>query len=202
MSNTTPEHQSQAQAQLQRQFKSPTHPSVIRVVQQPGSFASYSESTTTQPPGALVARLTSPPLTFVPGKSWSTVQVSETQHIELNCDFLYLNHSCEPSLELHVVPDGGDLDNAKPVIEVRVAARRDEHGNPQGIKPGDELTFFYPSTEWIMDQPFECRCATKSCKGWISGARDMTPDQLRGYFLNAHIEDLRSIPRQEAGGKD
>ncbi|EXJ92755.1 hypothetical protein A1O3_01307 [Capronia epimyces CBS 606.96] len=178
--------------------QSPTHPSVIRVVRQPGSFASYSISTTTLPAGALVARLTSPPLTFAPAKRWSSVQVSETQHIELNCDFLYVNHSCEPSLEFHVV---ADAEEDKPVIEVRVAARRDEHGQPVGIQPGDHLTFFYPSTEWIMDQPFECKCGTRSCKGWISGARDMTPDQLRGYFLNAHIEDLRSIPRQQQEGQ-
>ncbi|KAL2392856.1 hypothetical protein ABEF93_002005 [Exophiala dermatitidis] len=174
-----------------------THPDVIKVIRQPGSFASYSVSTTTLPPGALMARLTSPPLTFAPVKRWSSVQVSENQHIELNCDFLYVNHSCEPSVEFHVIPE-----EDKPVIEVRVAMRRDENGNPKGIKPGDELTFFYPSTEWVMDQPFECKCGTKSCKGWISGARDMTPDQLRGYFLNAHIEDLRSIPRQQAQGKN
>lgn len=173
-------------------MESPTHPSVINVVRRPGSFESYSVSTTTLPPGALMARLTSPPLTFAP-KRWSSVQVSETQHIELNCDFLYVNHSCEPSLEFHVVPD-----SEEPVIEIRVAPRRDANNDKVvGIREGDELTFFYPSTEWEMDQAFDCKCGTRSCKGRISGAKDMTGEQLRGYFLNAHIEDLRSIPGSE-----
>lgn len=170
----------------------PSHPSVISVVRQPGSFASYSVSTATLAPGALVVRLASPPLTLAPAKRWSSVQVSESQHIELNCDFLYVNHSCEPSLEFHVVPDCDE-----PVIEIRVAARRDEHGNPRGVVPGDEFTFFYPSTEWEMDVPFQCHCGTTSCKGLIAGAKDMTGEQLRGYFLNAHIEDLRSVPRED-----
>ncbi|KAK5467493.1 hypothetical protein LTS15_000466 [Exophiala xenobiotica] len=166
----------------------PTHPSVIRVVRESGFHASYSVSAVSLPAGALFARLASPPLSFAPLKRWSTVQVSETQHIELNCDFF-----CEPSLEFHVVPD-----SEEPVIEVRVAARRDNGGNPtRGVKAGDELTFFYPSTEWEMEQPFQCGCGTASCKGLISGAKDMTPEQLRGYFLNAHIEDLRSVPRAE-----
>jgi len=169
---------------------SPTHPSVMRVVQQPGSFASYSVSTTALPPGALMARLACPPMTLTGTRRWSSVQVSENQHVELNCDFLYINHSCEPSLEFHVVPD----DSEQPVIEVRVAATKE-------LQLGNELTFFYPSTEWEMDQPFQCECGTASCKGTISGAKDMTGEQLRGYFLNAHIEDLRSIPRPEKDQK-
>ncbi|KAK4937929.1 hypothetical protein LTR10_021570 [Elasticomyces elasticus] len=173
-----------------------THPSVIKVVRRPGDFSSYSVSTTSLPPGALMARLTSPPLTFADRKRWSSVQVSENKHIELNCDFLYINHSCEPSLEFHVIPD-----SEEPVIEVRVASRRDENGNPKGVSVDDVLTFFYPSTEWEMDQPFQCNCGTRSCKGRISGAKDMPGEQLRGYFLNAHIEDLRSIPSDSEGNK-
>ncbi|KIX01830.1 uncharacterized protein Z518_09557 [Rhinocladiella mackenziei CBS 650.93] len=175
-------------------FQSPTHPSVMNVIRRPGSFESYSISVVTLAPGALMARLTSPPMTLTATQRWSSVQVSETQHVELNCDFLYVNHSCEPSLEFHVIPDCDE-----PVIEIRVATRHDEAGHPKGLSPGDELTFFYPSTEWVMNQPFQCRCGTRSCQGRISGSRDMSSEQLRGYFLNAHIEDLRSIPRE---GKD
>lgn len=29
------------------------------------------------------------------------------------------------------------------------------------IQPGDELSFFYPSTEWEMAQGFECKCGAK-----------------------------------------
>lgn len=77
----------------------------------------------------------------------------------------------------------------------------------KGIQPGDELTvghvpshilsldshplqFFYPSTEWSMAQAFECNCATPSCRGTISGAKDMSPKSLEGVWLSAHIRQL------------
>ncbi|KAK6699935.1 hypothetical protein SNK03_012673 [Fusarium graminearum] len=63
---------------------------------------------------------------------------------------------------------------------------------PKGLKVGDELTFFYPSTEWHMAQPFDCLCGTGSCRGRISGARDMTQAQLDGMWLNGHIIQLRA----------
>lgn len=44
--------------------------------------------------------------------------------------------------------------------EVRVS----EDG--EGLKEGDELTFFYPSTEWSMAQPFDCLC-----KGVMKGRK-------------------------------
>jgi hypothetical protein len=50
--------------------------------------------------------------------------------------------------------------------------------------------FFYPSTEWSMAQPFDCLCGTPSCRGRITGARDMPPEQLEGVWLNRHIRDL------------
>lgn len=67
---------------------------------------------------------------------------------------------------------------------------------PKGIKPGDELSFFYPSTEWHMAQPFDCLCGTPTCRGRIAGARDMTEAQLDGVWLNGHIIQLRA--EQEA----
>lgn len=60
----------------------------------------------------------------------------------------------------------------------------------RGLKAGEELTFFYPSTEWDMDQGFSCFCGTGSCLGYIGGAKHMTPGQLEGRWLNAHIREL------------
>ena len=68
--------------------------------------------------------------------------------------------------------------------EVRVS----EQG--EGLKEGDELTFFYPSTEWSMAQPFECLCKTEACAGEIKGARDMSKEVLGRYWLNKHIEEM------------
>ncbi|KIW17012.1 hypothetical protein PV08_04203 [Exophiala spinifera] len=167
--------------------------SVMRVNQREGFHTSYSSSLVSLGPGALFARTTCPPMTLTSKARWSSVQVSENQHIELNTDLVFINHSCEPSLEFHVLSDASD----QPVLELRVATRVDENGHPRGLSVGDELTFFYPSTEWEMQQTFKCLCGTKSCHGEIRGAKYMTPEQLRGYFINAHIEDLRSVPASD-----
>jgi hypothetical protein len=53
----------------------------------------------------------------------------------------------------------------------------------KGLKAGQELTFFYPSTEWDMDQGFDCFCGSENCLGYIGGAKNMTPAQLEVCFL-------------------
>lgn len=39
---------------------------------------------------------------YAPLKRYSTVQVGEERHIELNSDLLYINHSCDPSVRFEV----------------------------------------------------------------------------------------------------
>jgi hypothetical protein len=145
---------------------------LLRVEHNPGSFTSRSISLVNLPAGAIFARITN--ATPAAAVAYSSVQATRDLHIELNCDLLYVNHSCKPSLVF-------DMEK----WEVRVSDELEG-----GLKAGDELTFFYPSTEWSMAQPFECLCKTDVCKGVISGARDMDEEMLRGYWLNGHIEEL------------
>ena len=63
-------------------------------------------------------------------------------------------------------------------------------GREGGLNKGDELTFFYPSTEWNMAQKFECKCGEDACAGTIGGAIDMEEGLLAKYWLNGHIEEL------------
>lgn len=72
-------------------------------------------------------------------------------------------------------------------MEVRVVDDRP-------LQKGDVLSFFYPSTEWEMAQPFECMCGAGEgvCKRWIRGAKDMSDAELEGYWLNPHIVDLKA----------
>lgn len=58
--------------------------------------------------------------------------------------FLPVNHSCEPSAEMILVAGAPDR------WEVRVG--------PKALAAGDEVTFFYPSSEWDMAQGFDCGC--------------------------------------------
>ncbi|OAL44769.1 hypothetical protein IQ07DRAFT_476878, partial [Pyrenochaeta sp. DS3sAY3a] len=144
---------------------------LLKVEHKPGSFASRSVSLVSLPAGAIFARITSPTPAVC---AYSSVQATRDLHIELNCDLVYINHSCRPSLVF-------DMQR----WEVRV--------NPAlegGLKAGDELTFFYPSTEWHMAQPFDCLCGQDVCRGRIAGARDMEGSVLGEYWLNAHIEGL------------
>jgi hypothetical protein len=171
-------------ARITPKWTQPSHPNLLEVINPPGAFASLSRSLVALPPGALLARISMPPLAFAK-KAYSTVQVSRTQHVELNCDFLFTNHSCEPSVEFHV----HKLDD-KVSIEVRVASRYDSSGEAVGLQKGKELTFFYPSTEWEMAQPFECNCGSETCRELIAGAKEMGKAKLHGLFLNEHINQL------------
>lgn len=158
------------------------------------------------PAGALFASITAH--VPQPHATWRTVQTSATTHTELRSALLYLNHSCRPSLELHVYsPDekgvypaiaplaDASLDLAlqsDPLMkdgfglagELLVAKNRD-------LAPGEELTFFYPSTEWKFDREFECGCGEEGCLGMIGGALAMDGKGMeRRRFLNAHIWEL------------
>lgn len=150
----------------------PTHPTLLHVHRSPKAFSSSAISQTDLPPGAVFAKIT----TATPAtKAYTSVQTGRNTHIELNSDLVFINHSCAPSLNF-------DMHR----MEVRVVDDRP-------LRKGDVLTFFYPSTEWEMTQPFECLCGAGDgvCKGWIRGASGLTDHQLQGYWLNPHIEELR-----------
>jgi hypothetical protein len=69
-------------------------------------------------------------------------------------------------------------------FEVRVSDRRP-------LVEGDALTFFYPSSESSMVQPFKCDCdAGAACLGYIAGASAIPPSLLKKYWLNQHIRTL------------
>ncbi|CAI7786638.1 unnamed protein product [Closterium sp. NIES-53] len=102
--------------------------------------------------------------------SYSTVQYGAQRHLELNSDLVYMNHSCDPNVAVSVG-----------AMEVRAL---------QVIPAGAELTFFYPSSEWEMQQPFTCWCGSDKCVRLVAGAKFLTVDKLSQYFVNAHIRDI------------
>jgi hypothetical protein len=107
---------------------------------------------------------------YVQRPTYLSVQVADNKHIHLAPEFLqYINHSCEPNTF---------FDTSKGEV---VALRQ--------IAPNEEITFFYPSTEWSMIQPFTCFCGTRSCLGQIQGAAYLKRVALRQYRFAAHIQD-------------
>lgn len=110
--------------------------------------------------------------------TYQTVQIAPDAHIEDFGVLVYLNHSCRPNTW---------IDTTRLVL----LAERE-------IAAGDELTFFYPSTEWAMDRPFVCLCGAPECAGYIAGAKYFPPAQLRRYLLSPHIRALLG-ERERAG---
>lgn len=168
-------------APIKPHWVQPSHPDRLHLIVNEAEYTSKSISKIALPPFALFAKLEYPPCTPAEKPTYATVQCGRDKHLDLNSDLLYINHSCEPSL----IFDTGNMN----VI-----------AGPKGIQIGEELTFFYPSTEWTMAQPFNCLCGKPSCRGLISGARDMTDAQLSGIWLNAHIRELLEEQRGSSPG--
>ncbi|KAG9014341.1 hypothetical protein FRB94_012747 [Tulasnella sp. JGI-2019a] len=93
--------------------------------------------------------------------------------LNLNSDLAFTNHSCDPNTVFDLSsPDQEDW---------HVCAIKD-------IAAGDAITYFYPSTEWELAQPFDCHCGSKNCLGRVSGAVNLSREQLgNSGFVNPHI---------------
>ncbi|KAL4916013.1 hypothetical protein BDW62DRAFT_218981 [Aspergillus aurantiobrunneus] len=150
----------------------PSHPDRLQVVKGDQPFQSSARSLIALPAGALFARITT--ATHVEQTTYTSVADGVNSRIELNSDLVYCNHSCQPSLVFDMTR-----------FEVRVVDNRP-------LSVGDELTFFYPSTEWTMVQAFQCQCAAGAdrCLGLISGSRDLELAVLQRYWLNEHVWKL------------
>jgi len=98
-----------------------------------------------------------------------TVQIGREKHTHVG-KLAALNHSCTPNVILDAE-------------KMQMVACRD-------IEKGEELSFFYPSTEWEMDAPFICLCGASNCIHVVAGARFLPLSTLENHYLNPHIRDL------------
>jgi len=96
-----------------------------------------------------------------------TLQLAEHEHGDGLGTFAFLNHCCEPNVFVDT--------QARHVVALR------------DITDGEELGYFYPSTEWRLAVPFDCGCGTPSCVGRLAGTADLPPSTVLRYRLNAHI---------------
>jgi hypothetical protein len=99
-----------------------------------------------------------------------TLQIGIDRHIDELGPLTYLNHSCQPNTLIDATA-------------MAIYAARD-------LAAGEELTFFYPSTEWEMGSPFVCLCGAPGCLGLVGGAKFLSLEVLSRYFINRHIRDL------------
>jgi hypothetical protein len=118
--------------------------------------------------GQVIATITAPRRIAHP--TYRSIQIGPDAHVEELGVLGYLNHSCRPTCVIDTTT-------------LRVVAARD-------VEAGEELTFFYPSTEWDMDRPFRCRCGAPECIGLVAGAKHLAPRSLRRYTRAPPIRHL------------
>jgi hypothetical protein len=153
-------------------------PDAFRVIHRHGLGQRGLASQRAFQPGDVLAAFTASRIHKHPHRM--TVQVSEREHIELAPRYLELvNHGCAPNVA---------FDTERFAL---IALRP--------IAPSDELTFFYPSTEWFMADPFECRCGHADCLGEIRGASQLALTTLKHHHLGAHIVRLLASKHSDAG---
>jgi len=101
--------------------------------------------------------------------TYLTVQIDDQKHITLQPEFLqYINHSCSPTVFFDTT-------------DMQLVCLSE-------LNPGDEFTFFYPSTEWKMVQPFNCYCGFNNCLKNIQGASYLSKEVLARYRLTDFIK--------------
>lgn len=116
--------------------------------------------------GDIIAAFEASEILAAPNKY--TVQINDNTHIILQPEILqYINHSCSPNIFFDTT-------------RFELIALRD-------IAKGDELTFFYPSTEWMMESPFTCFCGSNNCLHKIQGAYFLTPEIIHPYKFTDFI---------------
>lgn len=115
---------------------------------------------------------------YLDAPTYLSVQVDEDRHMQFSPEFLqYMNHSCDPNAYL-------DMASGE-VVSIRE------------IAVNEEVTWFYPSTEWSMIQPFDCFCRADGCLGRIQGAAHLDRYALARYKFSEHIlRKLKAQPNQ------
>ncbi|KAJ3356041.1 hypothetical protein GGF32_001727 [Allomyces javanicus] len=154
----------------------PSHPGLFKVVFGKEDYSSKLVATRAFAKGEVIAKVDTAGGMAESEKRYSTIQVDKDKHAQVTSDLVYMNHSCKPSADF-------DAPN------MTMIATRD-------IAAGDDLTFFYPSSEWDMDQPFDCWCGASLCIKRVEGAKHVPADVLNRYPLTPHIQELKA--EQEA----
>lgn len=100
-----------------------------------------------------------------------TLQIEDGKHIILAPELLqYINHSCTPN---------AFFDTTLMLLT-----------SLQEIQTGEEITFFYPGTEWDMAEPFDCNCGSPSCLKIVNGASTLAFEILKQYKLTDFISKM------------
>jgi hypothetical protein len=82
----------------------------------------------------------------------------------------YVNHSCSPNTRIVL---------SESTTEVAFIALK-------SIRANEYLTFDYTSSEWDMDEKFECNCGSPNCRGFIGGAKYLSDKEIKTNCIYLH----------------
>jgi len=118
-------------------------------------------------PGDIIADFSAGTISAEP--TYLTIQLGIRKHITFDPVFLqYINHGCDPNVFFDTT--------AMNLVALK------------HIKREEEMTFFYPSTEWKMTQRFNCYCGSPHCLGEIKGAAYLTKEERERYRFTDFIQ--------------
>lgn len=121
----------------------------------------------TYQPGDVIANFTAGTISAEP--TYLTIQLGIRKHITFDPEYLqYINHSCDPNVFFDTT--------AMNLVALKT------------LKRNEEMTFFYPSTEWKMKQTFQCYCGYKYCIGEIKGASYLSKEAQEKYRFTDFIQ--------------
>lgn len=141
---------------------------MLQVIEGGSAYGARLITTTPLAAGAVIYQISD--FRAVSRPTYQTIQVGHAEHIEELGVLAYLNHSCRPNTHVDTT--------AYTVTALR------------NIAAGEELNFFYPSTEWEMDRPFVCLCGAPQCVRLVAGAKYLSVDTLARYSINRHIRAM------------
>jgi len=131
-------------------------------------------------PGDVIANFSAGTISAEP--TYLTIQLGIRKHITFDPEFLqYINHSCDPNVFFDTT--------AMNLVALK------------HLKREDEMTFFYPSTEWKMKQSFRCYCGSVDCIGEIKGAFFLSKEAQEKYRFTDFIQQQlakRSVRKKVA----
>lgn len=118
-------------------------------------------------PGEVICSFHAGETTSTP--TYLTVQTGTDKHITLRPEFLqYINHGCDPNVFFDTT-------------QMQLVCLK-------AVEAGEEFTFFYPSTEWDMAQPFVCQCQSPNCLQLIQGAKYLSTETIEQYRFTDFIQ--------------
>ncbi len=105
-----------------------------------------------------------------------TLCIGENLHILNKGDLVYMNHSCRPNVAFRWT---SCIDDLASDVHTNGALTElfPEVVTIRNISQGEDITFNYNTTEWVLTSPFDCNCKSESCVGRVLGYESLNPQQ-------------------------